>query len=93
VSVKLLPPESSAVIVYVVVTAGETLSDPLRFTEPMPWSILTETALVDVQERVVDKPGMMFVCEAAISTVSGMFTVTVALSVVVLPPGPVAVIV
>jgi len=81
-----------AVIVYVVVIVGFTGWLPLRATEPIPLSMLTLSAPVELQERVDDSPEAMFVGLAEILTMGKLFTVMVTLSVAV-PAGPSAVMV
>ena len=44
-----VPPEPVTVIVYVVVTEGDTLLLPFNATLPIPWLILALVALDDVQ--------------------------------------------
>jgi hypothetical protein len=55
-----------AVIVYVVVCVGETVTDPEESDdwEPTPLSILTEVAPDVFQERVVEPPEVIVVGEA-----------------------------
>jgi len=75
------------------VVAGETAVEPLRTIGPMPESITQVSALVEVQVKVLDPPGRMTSGTALILTVgAGWITVTVTFAVVV-PSGPVAVIV
>ena len=51
-----LPPGPVTVSVYVVVTFGETLIDPLSGTLPIPRLIDAEVALFEVQVSVDDPP-------------------------------------
>ena len=51
-----VPPGPAAVIVYGVVSAGVTMLVPDGFTEPIPWSIVTESALVELHVSVEDSP-------------------------------------
>lgn len=87
-----VPPGPVTVMVYAVVTEGETLVDPVRGTVPTPWSILALVASVELHESVAESPDMIVSGDAVILTVGGSFTVTVTLSVAV-PPRPEAVIV
>jgi len=86
------PPGPSTVMVYVVVTEGVTVVEPFTLTVPMPWSMLAEMALVDVQVRVAVPPVPISLGSAVILTEGPWFTFTVMLSVAV-PPEPVTVIV
>ena len=56
------------VIVYVVVILGETLSELLTGTLPIPWLMDADVAPVDVQVRVEELPTMMLLGEAEIVT-------------------------
>jgi hypothetical protein len=90
-----MPPAPIAVMVYEVVTVGDTLIDPLGPTAPMPGSISQEVAFVELHIRVADCPYRMLTGSAVIDTVGGGVggvTVIVALALAV-PPGPVAVMV
>jgi hypothetical protein len=58
-----------AVIVYEVVAVGDTLSEPLSGTLPMPWLMEAEVAPLDVQVRVEELPTKMVAGEAEIVTV------------------------
>jgi hypothetical protein len=92
-----VPPGPSAVMVYVVVSVGDTSTDPPAggVTSPTPWSILTVVASVEVQLSAEVSPYSMLAGLAEIVTVGsggGVVTVTVAVSVAV-PPGPSAVMV
>ena len=51
-----VPPEPVAVMVYVVVSVGDTVMDPFISTLPIPGSMTQESALVDVHVSVVDSP-------------------------------------
>ena len=70
-----------AVIVYVVVTLGVTLVDPFTSTGPIPWSMLTLSAAVEVHVRVDVDPALIAEGSAEILTVGSVFTVTVTLLV------------
>jgi hypothetical protein len=48
-----------AIAVYVVLTLGLTLFELFRPTEPIPLSIVTDVAFVDVHVSVVDPPAAM----------------------------------
>jgi hypothetical protein len=77
----------------VVVWLGAMFVDPLAATIPMLGSMLTLSALVEFQLRVVACPGWMLIGLAEMVTVGGGWiavTVTVALAVTV-PPIPMAV--
>jgi hypothetical protein len=90
-----VPPAPIAVMVYEVVTVGETLMEPLAPTAPMPGSISQEVAFVELHVRIDDRPYRMLPGAAEIDTVGGGVggvTVIVALALAV-PPGPVAVMV
>ena len=65
-----------AVIEYVVVDAGDTVIDPLNGTAPMPWSIATVIAFVDVHVSVVEPPTGTTDGVAVSVTVGGGTTVT-----------------
>lgn len=55
--VLLVPPEPFAVPVYVVVAAGETVTEPLADVKaPTPWLMEPEIAFWDVQESVAALP-------------------------------------
>ena len=51
-----VPPGPAAVIVYVVVAAGVTVRTPLGMTAPIPWSIDSVVALLEVHSNVADWP-------------------------------------
>ena len=73
-----------AVIVYVVVPAGDTLCEPLLFgVNVMPGSgtILTLSALDDVHARVEEPPAVMSSGDAEMLTEGSWVTVTVTLAV------------
>ena len=70
-----------AVIVYVVVTLGVTPVDPFTATDPIPWSMLTLSAAVEVHVRVDVDPALIAEGSAVILTVGSVFTVTVTLLV------------
>jgi hypothetical protein len=76
-----------------MVTVGDTWIEPLGLTEPMPWSIMQDVALVEDQVRVEDAPVTMVAGLAEMLTVGAGCgpTVTVVLAVAE-PPAPVAVI-
>ena len=85
-----VPPAPVHVIVYVVVTIGETLTDPETpdGVNPLPVQLV---ALVEDHESVDDCPAMTDVGDAERETVGvGMVTVTVAFADAV-PPAPVQV--
>lgn len=46
-------------MVYVVVTEGKTLVDPVTGTVPIPWSMLALVAPVELHDSVVDSPAAM----------------------------------
>ena len=48
-----VPDGPVAVMVYVVVTIGETLMEPVADTVPIPWSILTDVAFRESHVNVV----------------------------------------
>ena len=75
-----------------MVTVGETTLVPFTLTVPMPWLMEAEVPLVEDQERVVEFPATMGFGDAVMLTVGVWSTDTVTLSVIV-PPGPVAVMV
>ena len=50
----VVPPKPVAVMVYVVVSVGETIVDPLRATLPIPGSITQVSAFVEVHDKVED---------------------------------------
>src|SRR5207248_5054049 len=58
-----VPPSPFALNVYVVESVGLTCLEPLAWTVPTPWSMLTSVVFVVCQVRVVDWP---------LSTVSGL---------------------
>ena len=90
-----VPPVPVAVMVYVVVTVGDTLIDPLEPTVPTSGWISHASASVEVQVRVADPPYGILTGSAEIDTVGGGVggvTVIVALALAV-PPGPVTVMV
>ena len=72
-----------AVMIYSVVTTGDTLSEPAVATEPIPWSMLTVFALVDVQVSVDEPPAVITSGDADIFTMGSWVTVTVTLAVLV----------
>jgi hypothetical protein len=53
------PPEPTTVIVYFVVAVGVTLSEPVRPTEPIPWSIEALEAFAVFQESVELSPALI----------------------------------
>jgi len=85
------PPGPEAVIVYVVVVAGVTLTDPLAGCAPTPLSMVTLVAFAVVQLNVELLPaGTLPGVAVKLLTVGNGLTVTVTVDVAV-PPGPVAV--
>ena len=62
-----------------VVITGDTPCDPFTFaaTGPMPWSMLTVSALAQVHERVEDTPSMTVPGVAEILTMGNWPTLTV----------------
>ena len=66
-----LPPRPEAVIVYVVVSEGDTERKPLTSTLPIPESMTQESECVEFHERVHDWPSKMVSGSADISTVGG----------------------
>ena len=87
-----LPPGPKAVIVYVVVSEGDTVKEPLTSTLPMPASMTQASEFVEFHDRVHDSPNTMVSGSTDISTVGGCSTATVTLAEVV-PPAPEAMIV
>src|ERR671919_1500378 len=84
-----LPDPFVAVMVYVVVVAGDTVRVPLAGTVPMPLSMVTLVALDELHDNVDDPPDVIVVGEALNVTVGfgdGLPTVTVAVSVVLPDP-------
>jgi hypothetical protein len=71
---------------------GDARKEPIRMTGPMPWSMLTVSAFVEVQDNCDVCPVIMDSNDAFIFTVGGWNTTTVTESVTV-PSGPDAVIV
>jgi len=63
------PPEPEAEMTYVVVSTGATEIVPLAATEPIPGSIATVSACVEVQERIVAWPESTLVDPAVNVTV------------------------
>ena len=51
-----VPPGPVTVIVYIVVLVGDIFIDPFKATSPIPLSILTSVALVEVHVKVADSP-------------------------------------
>src|SRR5437588_11388605 len=51
-----VPPSPFALNVYVVESVGLTCLEPLAWTVPTPWSMLTSVVFVVCQVRVVDWP-------------------------------------
>ena len=89
----VIPPGPVAVIVYVVVSDGVTVVEPLKATEPIPWSMEQVSASVALQVKTEEFPSCTMVGLALIDTVgAGSVTVMVTLAVAV-PPSPVAVMV
>ena len=87
-----VPPLPDAVMMYVVVSAGETDNEPLSGTLPMPLSILTVSALEELHVKIADSPAAILWGEALKVTVGAGITVMVVCEVAV-PPIPAAVIV
>src|SRR3954468_5800209 len=88
-----VPPGPIAVSVYVVVTVGCTEVEPESGCEPTPLSMVTVVAFVVVQTSDEFCPEAIVPGVAENEIVgAGVFTVTVAV-VVMVPPGPVTVIV
>jgi len=75
----VVPPNPVAVMVYVVVIAGVTATEPLTSTVPTPWSISQVSAVVVVHVSVADSPAGIISGEAVNVTVGGGTTVTVTL--------------
>jgi hypothetical protein len=87
-----VPPGPVTVIVYVAVVEGKTSREPFRATLPTPLSMVAVSALVALQDSVVDAPAIIDSGFAEILTIGvGCVTVTATDSVAV-PPGPVTVI-
>src|SRR5580658_8999713 len=89
-----LPAELVAVSTYVVVAAGDTICEPLRFTIPRPGEMLTVAAFCTVQASVDVWPLLMvagFAVKVMICGTAPGVTVTATLQEVVAPPAPVAV--
>ena len=51
-----MPPGPVAVMVYVVVSAGEIAVEPFKSTTPISGDISQVSARVELQDRVVDSP-------------------------------------
>ncbi|MBE7445583.1 MAG: hypothetical protein HS132_10170 [Planctomycetia bacterium] len=68
------PPLPLAVMVYIVVTTGETSREPFTATAPMPWSISALVALVELQARVAFSPCVIVPGLAPIVTVGAGVT-------------------
>lgn len=85
----------TAVIVYIVVTVGDTKCDPLAPTVPMPWSMDTVVAFADDHVRVDEEPSAIAVGVAFKDTVTVCvgLTVMVTLSVASVPSVLLAVII
>ena len=72
VAVAVAEPEGpTAVMMYVVVVAGDTgrVPDATGVTEPIPWLMLTEVALADVHDSVDDWPAAIDAGDAESVTV------------------------
>src|SRR4030042_3904904 len=54
-----VPHGPMAVMVYVVVSVGDTVMEPFSVTSPIPLSIVTVVALIKSHVRVVASPIMM----------------------------------
>lgn len=80
-------------IVYVVVSIGDTSIDPAGPTAPMPGSIVHEFAFADVQVSKLVWPGLINAGSAAISTTGGGSTTVMVIESAAGPPEPVAVMV
>ena len=65
------PPGPVAVMMYVVVSDGDTVSVPLGDTDSISGSIVTVFAFVVFHERVVDSPTLILGGSAAITAVGG----------------------
>ena len=72
-----LPPGPKAEIVYVVVSEGDTVMEPLTSTLPMPESMIQASEFVEFQDRVHDSPNKIVSGSKDIFTVGGYSTVTV----------------
>ena len=66
-----MPPSPVAVIVYVVVAAGDTERLPLKATLPIPGAIEQLSARVESHDRVSDSPERISRVEADKLTVGG----------------------
>ena len=69
---------------------GEIILEPLDATVPMPLSMVTESALLEVQLRVAGAPALMVVGSTVRVTVAAGSILTVVIAVAV-PPAPLAV--
>ena len=54
-------------MLYVVVSVGDTETTPEVLPHELNWSLVHETAPVDLHEMVVDMPAVMLVGDADIS--------------------------
>ena len=86
----VVPPKPTAVIMYVVVTAGVTTKEPVTGTEPTPWSISHVSAVVVLHVNVADWPKGTLSGDTVNVTVGGGTTVKVTLAIAV-PLSPTAV--
>jgi len=75
-----------------MVDVGETLIDPLRSTEPIPWLIIMVSAPLELQVSMLDPPWVIGFGEAEMLTSGGWLTMMV-ISEVLEPYAFVAVIV
>ena len=85
-----VPPVPVAVIVYVVVSAGDTEIEPLGSTVPISGSIVHDAASVDVHSKVALSPCTMVDGVDVMSTVGGGSVTVTVTSAPAVPPGPVA---
>ena len=85
-----VPPGPVAVAMYAVALVGETTTEPFGGSAPMLLSMVTLSALDEVQVKVVLPPWTMLAGTAAKVSVGGNTTVTVAFAVTA-PAVPLAV--
>ena len=87
-----VPTRPVAVIVYIVVSKGVTVTDPFSSTIPISGSITQDTEFSELQTSVAEPPVCIASGSAIILTAGGTATVTTTLAVSV-SKRPVAVIV
>jgi hypothetical protein len=90
-AVDLLPPAPVAVSVYVVVTAGARVNEPLVASVWEPgWSVTDVVLVVDHCNEML-WPAVMLVAEAVAVIVGGGAATVMVTAVELVPPGPLAV--